>query len=437
MAKADYEALLLSAVLHNNDFLPLARSLVSPNMLKDQSYKALYQILIETYRSKGSVDSIMVADQINDLNVEIALRNVLKFNGVLTEDKLETYSKEIIRRSQIGKLQDLALALQEETRAQSSVSDTKLQEILSRVHAKLFDLSGTSTYTRPDKAEVIAEMKKDMLKYSGRSLAGYDTGFDTLNTISRGLEKEKLWVVGAYTSVGKSWFSLKLATNLAKNGVKVLYLSTEMSEKSLYWRMATILSGIPENKLIFDNLDINQEGARRSSLHEIQSLPIEMRSGVANVNDAIFEIRKGKAQGYCDVVIIDFLQNLADGKEEYQEITSAVRKLQNLAQNEKVAIVLASQNNRESQKSEFEALYGFKGSGAIEQAADIAIVLSRHKENKQKFMLCDVMKNRSGMTGQILYAIDFKTGKMEDRGFYEKDEPLIDPIPDYLYDLQR
>jgi replicative DNA helicase len=317
-----------------------------------------------------------------------------------------------------------------ETKNQSEISDSKLQEIISKIHTKLFSITGDNTFTRPAKYDVLQEMKQDMLNFRGKDLWGFDTGWETLNKITRGIAPQQLWVIGAYTSIGKSWFSLVLAANLIKNGTKVLYLSTEMSEKRLMWRLATILTHIPEFNLIFSNLPLEDNAKRQSVFNQLQTLPIEFRSGIGNVDDALFEIRKGKTQGYCDVVIVDFLQNLAGDKDEYQELSNAVRKLQNLALRENIGIVLASQNNRESQKAEVEALYGFKGSGTIEQAADIAIVLSRVKANdrKDQYMLCDILKNRNGMLGQILYNIDLETGVLKDEGFYDKEKPLPLPI---------
>lgn len=433
MAATNHEGQFLSAILQDNEFIPTARTLVSPGMMKDQNNKLIYEKAIELYKVNGYVDRVAIADNLNNLQAEVALRNLDSLKGALTEDRLKSYAKELIRKSQIGKLKQLGENLQEEVKSQSTVSDNDLKKIVEKVHMQLFELAGDTTFSRPTKSQVMEEMKKDMLLYAGRELMGFDTGWETLNQITRGIGPEQLWVIGAYTSIGKSWFSLKLASNLAHQGVKVLYLSTEMSEKRLYWRLATILTKMPEVKLIFDNMDLTDSAHRNAALHKIEALPIEIRSGISDVNDAMFEIRKAKMQGQCDVVVIDFLQNLASGKDEYQEITNAVVKLQNLASREKVAIILASQNNRESQKSDFESLYGFKGSGAIEQAADIAIVLSRHKDNKQKYLLCDVMKNRNGMTGQMIFAIDLKTGQFKDKGYYEKEEPLPEAIPDYPY----
>lgn len=427
---ADYEGRLLASILRQNDQIPTARAIVSPEMLKDENYRFIYRIILDTYAEKGSVDSVLVTDQINDYHVEAALRTVIGYPGTLTADKVEVYAKEIIRRSQIGKIHELADKIKTETKAQSDITDSKLQEIISSIHAELFTITGDNTFIRPTKYDVVKEMKQDIVLYAGKELWGFDTGWDTINQVTRGIAPQQLWVVGAYTSVGKSWFSLKLAANMISRGIKVLYLSTEMSEKRLYWRLATILTELPEFNLIFSDLPLEEHAKRKDVMDQIQVLPIEIRSGISDVNDAMFEIRKGKTQGYADVVIIDFLQNLAGDKDEYQELSVAVRKLQNLAIRENVAIVLASQNNRESQKQEVEALYGFKGSGAIETCADVAIVLSRIKANdrKDQYLVVDILKNRNGLTGQVLFTIDFQTGRMQDEGFYNK-EQLPQPLP--------
>ena len=70
------------------------------------------------------------------------------------------------------------------------------------------------------------------------------TGFSRLDDTLGGLEKGDVIVVGARPAVGKSALVTQIALNLSQEGKRVAIYNLEMSDKQVYERMLSSISGI-------------------------------------------------------------------------------------------------------------------------------------------------------------------------------------------------
>jgi replicative DNA helicase len=114
------------------------------------------------------------------------------------------------------------------------------------------------------------------------------------------------------------------------------------------------------------------------------------------------------------VFIIDFLQliTLKNSRSEYETITQVILELQNTAKRLNIPIIVLSQVSNESAKNGDQTVMGFKGSGAIAAAADLAIELvsgeesvnelrRKMKEDEPVNIKWHVKKNRHGRVGTL------------------------------------
>ena len=91
-----------------------------------------------------------------------------------------------------------------------------------------------------------------------------------------------------------------------------------------------------------------------------------------------------------------------DGRE--REIARASRQMKRLAMDLQVPVILGSQLNRNAEKSGKPSLSDLRESGAIEQDADIVILLHRDSETGKG--TAEVAKHRGGRTGRIDLQLD-------------------------------
>jgi len=132
----------------------------------------------------------------------------------------------------------------------------------------------------------------------------------------------------------------------------------------------------------------------------------------------VMQIRKDVYTRSVKVVMVDYIQKITHGKvyEETPLMAKIAQGLSNLAQELKISILLLSQISNEAQKGS-GAGAGYKGSGAIEASADLAIVLKRDKKSEapqQEWvdMKIIITKNKFGFDGNFDSWLHLKSGQV-------------------------
>ncbi len=265
-----------------------------------------------------------------------------------------------------------------------------------------------------------------LLKNDPNALAGLRTNYEKLDRVLAGLGGGELIIVGARPGMGKTSFALNIACNIAKSTRKdVAIFSLEMRTEELSSRLlcseALIDSySMRDGKLSDD--DWRRLGDAMSVLNETE-IWIDDDPQIT-VTAMKTKLRKLKNLG---LVVIDYLQ-MMHGEEtksrenrvlEIQGITNALKVL---AKEFDVPVILCSQLSRgpKDQKSQSEehrkpTLTDLRDSGAIEQDADVVMLLHRAEyyrvaeqdaDELSDHEVCDciVAKNRHGSTGRVRLA---------------------------------
>jgi len=139
---------------------------------------------------------------------------------------------------------------------------------------------------------------------------------------------------------------------------------------------------------------------------------------VYNVDAMRLKIKKHKLQGGADVVCVDFIQNLSGAGTLYERISDGIVKLQQMAKELEVTMLVASQVNNEAMRSNNEVI-GLKGAGELAASADIVLWLKRVKgEGNEKYLDVEIKKNRPfGKTGIAPLMFNEIWSKVLRRGF--------------------
>ena len=405
----NYEKVLLGGIIKTPYLIDQVLAKLTPEDFITPGYREIFAKIVDLYSKKEFLDYFTLEESFSDESFIKLVRELGKSSHEFEKEELNQYLKHIKEAKRTWALKNIGGFLIDS----KNYANNTIDKLVTEVAHKLFNLTESSLETDITSEKLVEEMKKEIELYKGKDLWGFSTGYRRIDSATRGFQKGQLWVVGAYTSIGKSWFCLNLANNALKDGAKVLYLSTEMVETRLAWRLTAINTGIPEFDMIQDRLTPESKDRRDSALQSILTSPIRIISGITRIDEVIFYAKREIADKGLDVVVVDFLQNLAGGKDEYEELSNAIRKLQNLALSEKICVIVASQVSRESQKAGTSGAFGYKGSGTIEACADLGIVLKRKEDSKNELVV-DVKKNRNGFTFELELDADFKTGKMKE-----------------------
>ncbi|MBT6048639.1 MAG: AAA family ATPase [Candidatus Scalindua sp.] len=198
------------------------------------------------------------------------------------------------------------------------------------------------------------------------------TGFPSIDSEIGGLKGTEFVIIIADTGVGKTNLMLNMAHNMLKKGKKVLFFSLEMSTNELLDRFVPIVGD-------HNARDIRDRAVRKETLHgtvtTLKELPLSIvQSAGITSNDVAQEVINSDA----DVVMVDYLQRLNDGKgkdTEMERLRSIVRRLKNTALANEVPIITPVQVDKASSKSKAIRVENVAGAKDIANEADLALYL--------------------------------------------------------------
>jgi replicative DNA helicase len=300
-----------------------------------------------------------------------------------------------------------------------------ITDILEEAEQGIYKISTSgniddTTISSEDSARLAFDRIKAMKDGDKREL-GVSTGFPTLDSKIGGFNKTDLIILAARPSMGKT----SLAMNFAKSiGItkkkKVLFFSLEMSNEQLMVRLMSGDTGIDSRRLQGGNVD---EG----ELVLLDEARIKIANGKLMINDSPYNTisiiksiaRKVKRKGGLDMIIVDYLQLINSsekGASEYSEVSAVSKGLKQLAKELEIPVLALSQLSRDVEKRGKDAepkASDLRGSGSIEQDADIIMFIHRNTNNdtgeKEPQTKLKVEKNRNGATGNIYLSFDGAT----------------------------
>jgi replicative DNA helicase len=230
----------------------------------------------------------------------------------------------------------------------------------------------------------------------------------------KGIFQSELWIIGGYTSSGKTFLALQMALAAAQAGFKTAYISLEMSVESLVMRIWASLAGISPMNLQFGNLTLQEIEKSKSAKTKIDQLPLYLTDSLYG----IYEIEKAIREFLPDLVLIDFIQNLLSERteSEYEKISNGIIALQKLAKELNNSVIVCSQiSNFEAKQGVDSSIIGLKGSGTLSSAADLVLWLEKPKGKQEFSDECNkrslyIRKNRRGSNFYLDVVLDFPNG---------------------------
>ena len=230
-----------------------------------------------------------------------------------------------------------------------------------------------------------------------------------------GLQRGRVVVIAARPSVGKTSLAVQVGLNVAGGAHRVLVLSQEMPRGDLVDRITANLgrvrldllaTGIPPD-------DDDSWGRVVDAIERAGELPLEIDDQPALSLLAIrSKAQLVKAQRGLDVLVLDYLQLCAASDRKasrHHQIEEISRGLKTLAKELDICVVVLSQINRDVAKADREpTLADLKESGAIEEDADVVLLLHPCRElpDGAQLIACLLAKNRQGKKGRVALRFD-------------------------------
>jgi replicative DNA helicase len=245
-------------------------------------------------------------------------------------------------------------------------------------------------------------------------LTGLPTGFRELDKLTNGFHEGEMIVVAARPSKGKTALAMNIAEHIGiLHGKPVGIFSLEMTSKELGLRMLSSVSKVDSRKMRDGFTNERDHLALTDAASRMRKAPIYIDdTGALTISQLRAKARRMVKQYKIKMIVIDYLQ-LMHGvtrrqESRAQEVSEISGGIKALAKELKVPILVISQLNRDVEKrpDSKPRLADLRESGAIEQDADVVLLLARggadeEDEGEQGKSDLVIAKQRNGPTGNV------------------------------------
>lgn len=270
--------------------------------------------------------------------------------------------------------------------ANVALTENNVETTIQEIQLKLSDIkhkNNADQYNHVVEVNKIIEIIEAGQK-SKRKLLGYSTGIDVVDRYSNGLEKGKLYTIGALKKGGKSRFGLYLSCMLHAQGAKIFWNSLEMSRTQLNLLATSYYSTIDSaqlgNELRYEDFKLLADGF--VDLKNLDWL-IYKDHTVSELQSRLLSLQK-----LPDVVIVDFYQRMQSTKyrnNRAQELDNVAQDLADLTRDLNICMIVFSQlqgRAEDLEDGEIPDMRHFKESQGIVENADQIWTL--HRPNRHK-----------------------------------------------------
>lgn len=296
--------------------------------------------------------------------------------------------------------------------------------ITERQHGQIFSWSQVITGTM--------QHVERLFQLGPGGVSGIPSGLRNLDKKLRGFRAGEIIVLAARPSMGKTSLAMNFAECAAlgrdMEGQRfkgdharqhpVAIFSLEMAQEALALRMLCGMAGVPAFQIdsgIGNPQKVTQQLTRAAS--ELSKSPVFVDdTGGLDVMELRARARRMKKKFNIELIIVDYLQlmNCRDAARQGRQLETAAvsSNLKAMAKELKVPVVVLSQLSRAPEqrgdKSAKPKLSDLRDSGAIEQDADVVLLLRRPCRNQgdpeyedKTLAIVDVAKHRNGPTGEV------------------------------------
>ena len=432
----DAERGVLGAVLLEKDTLIKIADMLQPRDFYDPKHERIYSAMLDLFAGTKPIDLLTLSQKLEDHKQLEALGGRAYLaeltDAAPTSAHLYEYAQIVLHKSTLRKL----LSAGQKIAGLAFESDADVNAQMEKAEQTLF---GVTQQLVKDKFVHIREIlsarfdvfseAKDAADEGREVDVGVPSGFHALDHLMGGFKPTDFLVLAARPSMGKTALALGIAQNAAlKFGKSVGVLSLEMSKEQLVDRMFASLLGVDSWKLQKGKLDDADFARIGGVMDELRGAKIFIDDSVgSNILEVRAKARRLQMEHGLDMIIIDYLQLLSSntswGGNRVQEIGEISRSIKQLARELRVPILALSQLSRavESRPGKIPQLADLRESGAIEQDADVVMMLYRedyYEADSSRPGMTDVYirKNRNGPTAKIELLF-----KKEQLRFYDVD----------------
>jgi replicative DNA helicase len=306
------------------------------------------------------------------------------------------------------------------------------REVLEEVQQSIFELTDDGQVFSARKIREVLKETIELLDSAMKlknSITGIPCGFEKLDQMTSGFQRDEFIIIGARPSVGKTAIALNMAAHMAfHKKIPTAFFSLEMSDIALVQRLISSEASVRMQNLrggYLSGEDYRKVVNIMSVIYDSPFYIVDMPN--MKLLDLRTQARKLKSQQQVEIIFVDYLGLIGhenNAMPRYEQISEISRSLKSLARELHIPVVVLCQLNRDAQR-EAPTLANLRDSGSIEQDADLVLFLNREppkrnrkdKEDEPQQIMdmiptdLIVAKQRNGPTGVVKLELVTKFAK--------------------------
>jgi replicative DNA helicase len=243
-----------------------------------------------------------------------------------------------------------------------------------------------------------------------QSMAKEGVEFQRESVMISGIPLGSYAILAARPSIGKSALAMDIAQNAAANGDASLFVSLEMSNQQIGQRQ--FVKNADVRIMEMQSASYSDEACLRmlKACSDAKQLPLYVwQAAGVSMGRIESRVRSVVAKHGARLVVIDYL-GLIRGQDAhqktYERVTQISGELARLSKQLNVALLVLCQLGRAAEGEE-PSINMLRDSGAIEQDADIVMLLHREARDSQDATVL-IEKQRNGKVGKFGLRFDGK-----------------------------
>jgi replicative DNA helicase len=415
------ERSVLGAILVHNDAFNTAAQVIDGRDFYRDAHRRIFDRMVTLSERGAAIDFITLKEELSrggELDEVGGPAYVASLvDGVPRATNVEYYAKIVKEKATLRNLIYAANKIVTNAYEAEQESDLILDEAESLIFAVADDRLKAGFV--PMRTLVNESFPKiEQLFEHKRLITGVPSGFVDLDEMTRGFQAGDLVIVAARPSMGKTSLVLNIAQHVAvQPGMTVGFFSLEMSKEALFIRLLTSEAQIDSHRLMSGHIAERDYGRISQSLERLSGMGLFI-DDTANIGvlEMRAKSRRLQSEHGLNLIVLDYIQLMtARGRYENRtlELASISRSLKGLAKELNVPIVVLSQLSRapESRSDHRPQLSDLRESGALEQDADVVIMIYRddaynRDPNNPEAGTAELIlaKQRNGPTGVVRLA---------------------------------
>lgn len=407
------EQAVLGALLLNWNAMAEVVSNLRPDRFYSKQNEIIYEALVKLYSKSATGDTISL---INELTVEGKLEQAggAAYIASLTDTvpssaNISYYADIVLDRAARRDLINISAELKASSFDLQKQSDVLLDDAEQKIFSLAEKNETTKIYTSQDIMYKEIELIEARYK-SKNQFTGVPTGFAKLDTYTSGFQNSELIIIGARPSIGKTALALSMIQNIAcEKRIPCGFFSLEMPYESIGMRLLAQEARVPMQKIRSGMLKVDDVKKIQDAAGRWFEAPLfTVDTPNMKLLDLRAVARRMVKNQKVKIIFIDYIGLIATEDPTapvFEQVSLISKSLKALARELSIPIVALCQVARDAEGQE-PNLAQLRGSGSIEQDADVVMFLHRDRikdgdsiaAQEAKIILA---KQRNGACGDI------------------------------------